>query len=132
VSGRLLAGVLVVVAAAVVGGALVILGPPSEERARQLDERRVEGLRQLSQSARIYYGRHQQLPSSTGELVSEGGARLATRDPASGEPYAYRVVDGRSFEVCATFDRPSEDRAIEFWSHAAGRQCFTQKVDDPK
>jgi hypothetical protein len=47
------------------------------------------------------------------------------------ERYVYRAIDAMTFELCATFDRESEPPGIagdEFWKHAKGRVCFTQKV----
>jgi hypothetical protein len=47
------------------------------------------------------------------------------------------VVDDRHYEVCATFDRPSDDQPainrLPFWSHAAGHECFTiEPVETPR
>ena len=120
------------VAAAVVAG-LFAIGAPSEERARQLDERRVEDLQGISRSTNVYFGRHSRLPSSLDELGREGGMRIAERDPWRPRT-EYHATGAETYELCATFQRSSaeEGRAVtaEFWSHEAGRQCFQLKAKE--
>ena len=126
---RVLAAVLLVIVVLAVTRAIMIIGSPSEERTRRLDGRRVEDLQGISQSVEVYRTRHQRLPASLEELAAEPGLSAVQRDPVSGMPYAYRTVDARSYEVCAEFDRETADvRAAGFWSHGAGRQCFTLTI----
>ena len=127
----LLGGATVVVVAAVVAG-IIVLGAPSEERARRLDARRVTDLRQLSQAIVYYHQQRDRLPASLEELSTFETVNVATRDPVRGDTYGFHVVDATRFEVCATFDRSSQEeratRADEFWAHRAGVQCFTRSV----
>jgi len=130
---RLLVAVLIAVVASVVGVSIAMIGPPSEERARRIDDRRVQELRQLSQAVHLYNSRHQALPASVADLSTEPGVSVTARDPVNGLPYGYRVLDAARYEVCAVFDRPSADsREGDFWSHGAGSQCFTLKADETK
>lgn len=130
---RLIVGALVVVVATVVGVGIAMLGPPSEERARRLDDRRIDDLRRISLAAHLYNSRHQRLPASVAELSTEPGVMIDTADPVTREAYPYRVVDANRYELCATFDRQSsEARSSGFWSHGTGRQCFTLKADETK
>jgi hypothetical protein len=129
---QVLAGAAVVVVAAAIATGIFLLGPPSQERARRLDERRVSDLQGMSSSARLYYKRSGRFPASREELTKEPGVILETRDPVTEEPYAYRVVDSATYELCAAFDRPSADRVADIWSHGAGRQCFTLKADETR
>jgi len=130
---RLLVVVLIAVVASVVGVGIAMLGPPSEERARRIDDRRVQELRQLSQAVHLYNSRHHALPASAADLSTEPGVSVASHDPVTGASYDYRVTDATHYEVCAVFDRPSADpRNVDFWSHGAGRQCFTLKADETK
>jgi hypothetical protein len=50
-------------------------------------------------------------------------------DPITARPYEYRKAGDDRYELCAVFDRPSEDgqRMVDdpFWSHSSGRYCFT-------
>lgn len=127
----LLAVAAVVVAAAIVAG-IVELGPPSEERARRLDSRRVSDLQRLSSAILYYRDQKGRLPASLDELSSLANVSVDVRDPERGESYGFRVLDDTSYQLCATFDRDSkEDQRSygrEFWAHAAGTHCFTQKV----
>ena len=135
------------VVVAVVGG-LVVLGPPSEERARRLDERRVEDLRGITRAVHLYWTRHGRLPSSLGDLSSESGVGVSARDPGTAQAYELRVLDAETYELCASFEfntpipsarfRPGLGAAPEpgdsaglaldvsedFWSHGVGRRCF--------
>ncbi len=122
-----------VVAAAIVAG-FVLLGSPSEQRAIQLDLRRVSDLNRLENLVQTYFGMTQHLPVSLDELVREFAAQGAERlDPVTGEPYGYRVVDGKHYELCATFDRPAlEAPYVNEWLHRAGRRCFIRQVHEPQ
>jgi len=130
---RVLVGGLVIVVASAVGMGITMLGPPSEERARRLDDRRVEDLRRIASSVHLFQTRHDRLPASREDLSREPGVILETPDPVTDEPYAYRIIDSMTYELCAVFDRESsESRAVGFWSHGAGRQCFTLKADETR
>jgi hypothetical protein len=123
--------VAVVVAAAVVAG-LILLGAPAEERARRLDERRVQDLSGIARAADVYWTRNRRLPDSLEELRRETGVDVAATDPATNAQYQFRPLDGTKYELCATFDNESResDRGGEagFWSHRAGRQCFEREA----
>lgn len=132
---RAVVGVATLSVAAVVVAGLFVIGAPSQERARRLDARRVEDLREISESANLYFDRHQRLPSSLGELSSEGGVAISTHDPEA-HPYEYRVTADRTYEVCASFQRDSAERGPrasgDFWSHGPGRQCFQLEKKDSR
>ncbi len=132
-----LAGILVsAVLLVVVGTALFLLGSPAAERARRLDERRVEALERLARGVDLYWTRHAALPMSTQQVQQEQGVGTEILDPATNALYEYRALEGQAFELCAQFEADSD--ASErwqwngFWSHRAGRQCFrrdAKKVD---
>jgi hypothetical protein len=125
-----LAVAISVVVAAAVGAGVVLMGPPSEERARRLDERRVEDLRQVSFSVNLYNKWHERLPASLAELSEEPGLTFQSRDPVTAESYGYSVLEPAKYQLCAIFDREStETRADMFWSHGGGRHCFVLKAD---
>ncbi len=135
------------VVAAVVGG-LIVLGPPSEERARRLDERRVEDLRGITRAVDLYWTRHASLPLSLADLSRESGVSVSARDPGTTQDYEFRVLDAATYELCARFElntpipsarfRPglgvapdpgdsagrAQDVSEDFWSHGVGRRCF--------
>ncbi len=116
--------VVVLVVLGALGGGFYLLGPPAEERARTLDGRRELDLQRLRLAADLYWTRNKRLPSSLDELAKEAGTDIYARDPQTGAPYAYVVSGAQTYELCAEFARASERRG-DFWSHAAGRQCYS-------
>jgi hypothetical protein len=120
------ASVTTVVAAVVAG--LFVLGSPREERARRVDARRVVDLQAIVAATDLYWTRHSRLPASLDELNAEPGVSIKTGDPASSEFYGYQPLDSINYEVCASFERESEetssDPAKNLWVHGSGRQCF--------
>ena len=116
------------VAGAVAAG-LSIIGKPSEQRLVRLDERRVMDLRMLTNAVNRYRGQRQELPARAEDVVD---GQITTRlplDPESRQPYDYRVIDAGHYEVCATFSRRSREPPADFWSHEAGRRCFSLDAD---
>ena len=128
---RVLIGItfVVVAAAAIVG--IVMIGPPAEERARRLDQRRLDQLEGLARAVDFYWTSKGHLPASLEAIASESGATMTMSDPVTGVPYGYRVT-GERYELCATFDRVSGQRyAGDIWMHGAGLRCFTRKPGGP-
>ncbi len=129
-SPRNLVGVLAIagVATAVVYG-LMRLGPPSVERERRLDERRVEDLREIANAVDLHWTRRGNLPAALDTLPDTVASDASFSDPATGQSYEYRVLTESTFELCASFGtdwlRPSLDL---FWSHPTGRHCFDLDV----
>jgi hypothetical protein len=127
-AGRLLILLASVVVAGTIGAALMLVGSPADERVRQSDRRRVADLVSIGQAADRYWTRHRRLATSIDEVGGEGGSTLATRDPETSEPYEYRVLSDKAYELCARFQRDSAADGLisggDFWAHGAGRQCF--------
>jgi hypothetical protein len=124
------AGSIAAVVAAVAAG-LWVIGSPAEQRLLRFDERRDADLRELAQAVNRHQSEERALPASTAELVD--GRRLShvPLDPATGEPYEYRVTGEREFELCAVFARASRAADVkDFWDHEAGRHCFELEVPE--
>ena len=129
-----IAVVAVVIVAAVIGG-IILLDSPAQERLRRLDERRVDDLHQLAYGVDIYWTREGSLPASLAELSEQERIARDLADPATGQPYEYRVLGDRTFELCAVFarDTGTDGRDIpdrSFWLHGPGRQCFEVEAQD--
>lgn len=125
--------IIAVLSSVIVG--IVLLGPPSEWRLRQLDERRVSDLRELSYAIDDYWAREGTIPTSLEELASEERIVGELADPETGEPYEYRALGDTTYELCAVFalDRAIDDRDYLYrslWFHEAGRQCFQLEARD--
>ena len=130
---RVLVGVLVIVVALVIVKGIMVIGSPGEERTRRMDSRRVDDLQRISSAIEVYHRRHQQVPASLEELAKEPGLANVARDPATGQPYSYRVFNAMSYQLCGTFDRETSDgRGIDFWAHGVGQQCFTVNIKLPE
>lgn len=125
--------VALVVAAVIVG--VILLDSPAQERLRRLDERRVSDLRELSYAVDVYWTREGSLPSSLEDLSNEERVVRELADPETGNPYEYRVLGDKAYELCAVFarDTATDEREAPFrslWSHGPGRQCFQLEAKD--
>ena len=104
-SGRTVVGVVAIaVVATAVGVGLVQLGPPSEERSRRFDERRVEDLRRIADNVDLYVTREGSLPTSLDALSASSLPPIRIIDPAREAPYDYAIIGDSTFELCARFD----------------------------
>jgi len=132
-SRNVAAVVAIVVVVAAVATGLVMLGPPSEQRALVLDERRVASMQALRSAIETYWHDHGRLPGSIAELVQANQVLVAdTKDPVTNREYRYRAVTGNSYELCADFERPSplERAPLPFSTHGAGTRCFDLHVGE--
>ena len=132
--GLVLLGAAVTAVITVVVAGLFVLGSPAEERARRVDDRRVADLKGIVAATDLYWTRHSRLPASLDELNAEPGVRIGTGDPAGLEFYGYQPLDSNHYEVCASFERESEeasrDPARNLWAHGSGRQCFRLEAEE--
>jgi hypothetical protein len=118
--------IVVLVVGAAVGGGFYLIGPPAEQRARTLDARREMDLQRLRIATDLYWTRNKRLPVSLDELAIEAGTNIYARDPETGASYTYVVKAPEAYELCADFTRASA--RSDFWSHGAGRQCYSITV----
>ena len=131
--------VILVVAAAAIGG-LFVAGAPSQERARQFDNRRINDLQQLSQAVDQYWTRNARLPEALTDLQNRREYYVPSLlDPRTKDAYEYRVTAGKTYELCASFETDASTDALrdkyaqpyyspegtDFWGHGLGRVCFT-------
>lgn len=130
------AGALVLV---VLVGGFFIAGTPMTARLEQWDARKLEDLQTIR--AEIGYivrepaesgGRpriKRPLPKTLEEVVQLAEySRPQIRDPQTGDPYAYDVIDETHFRLCATFNRPRDKTDEVFWNHPAGPHCYVVDV----
>ena len=133
-SESVLLGASVMTVIAAVGVGLFILGSPMEERARRVDNRRVEDLQGIVGATDLYWTRHSRLPVSLDELTAEPGVRIKIADPENSETYGYQAVDSTHYEVCASFEQESgetsSNSARNLWAHDSGLHCFTVEAEE--
>ena len=107
-TGRSMAIALSLVMAGVVGIGLYLSGSPATARQEELDERRVDALREAKAEVHGYWRTHHRLPPAIDSV----------------SPVEYRAINDSVYELCAVFTYGSPDRAGFEWRHPAGRHCF--------
>ncbi len=143
---RIFAGLVSLMVAAVIIGGIYVAGSPSSSRAKILDQRRADGLSQVSSALDQYYATNFALPSALDELKNSPNANYALNsivDPETQQPITYHVIDAQTYELCAAFAFPSQDQAngehaapskpmpvgaypsdnMNWYVHAAGEVC---------
>ena len=133
---RLMPRLASVAVVAVMAVALFVAGSPRKARVEEIDRHRVRDLQAISQSVESYYDEHRALPVTLDTLFLAPGATLeSARDPVTKQLYVYHVTDAKTYELCATFDRPdadedsnarmtTPDRPLRFWQHESGEKCY--------
>lgn len=135
-------GVLAVVAISIIYG-FFVAGSPFLERMRRFDEKRIQDLQNIQWQVVNYWQRKEKLPESTDLLKDDISGYAVPRDPESGAPYEYRIIDKLQFELCVNFKTESveissvvpkpvfsEGRGVsENWTHSIGRECFSRTID---
>ncbi|MBI4143126.1 hypothetical protein HY480_04600, partial [Candidatus Uhrbacteria bacterium] len=136
-------GAIVGVTMSVIAG-FWVSGSPIRERLRQADAMRVNNLQSIQSEVVRFWQRTGRLPTALGDLTDAIAGYAVPRDPATNQPYEYRVVGAREFELCATFrtDGSAQDRLMRKpapypigaqpewnWTHGEGRTCFTRTID---
>jgi hypothetical protein len=135
-SARSRAGVLGVLLTAVVlvvvASAVYMMGSPAQQRARKTDQRRVADLTNVGRALDLYWSRNGALPQSLQDLAKMPGGKVHTTDPATGESYEYRSLEGSNYELCAKFTTDAGEASGAVgpgsWSHGSGRQCFRREA----
>ncbi|MBI1971613.1 MAG: hypothetical protein HYS52_02090 [Candidatus Wildermuthbacteria bacterium] len=135
------AGVVILLVVAFIAYGIFITGTPGQQRAAQFDQRRISDLQQISYAIDAYWERENQLPASFDDL-GKGKVPYAyvqsVKDPRTQEPYEYRLLGEKTYELCADFETDSKQvqaRAKipvpfseETWEHGIGRACFEREV----
>ena len=131
-----------VFAAVMVIGSIVwgfsVLGSPRNQRLYKYDEQKLNDLMNVTGSIQSYYSTKGVLPKDFMEL-STLNYYINSVDPQNGKTYEYSVKTPTTFEVCAEFNKASNENANtsrpEYpyggtsWTHPVGRHCFEQAVN---
>ncbi len=119
-----------------------VIGSPQSQRLMKYDQQKFSELQMLSGQVRDYYQKTAKLPQTLTELAQGFSYPVATVDPQSGASYVYKVLDAKTFQLCATFNLDADmsvTRATYYYSedpsntsvwntYKAGEYCFTQVV----
>jgi hypothetical protein len=127
-SGRVLSALAALVAVAAVSVS-IWLTPPSENRARALDQERLDGLKVTEDAISKYFDIHHALPADLRALDIEKNQPIQANwhDPVTQQPLEYRIIGEQSYSLCARFARSSNWQNPEDYSfkkHGAGHDCF--------
>jgi len=155
---------------AIKSGALVLLliyfsfyvmGSPQTQRLLRLDDRRITDLQSIQNAVINYWQQKEKLPLTLSELSNPLSGFTLPVDPEfeKGFVYEYKIKEGLTFELCATFVKPipkgwrentnyyaepylgAKDIAVssypaypvsgtnESWDHEAGHTCFERTID---
>lgn len=118
---RLFCGVATAGVALCVAWAFFGIGSPAYERRLDADAARVESLKRIARA--IYEGTPSHAPPRTAAHI--GVAARDLRDPITRAAYAYRRIDARAYQLCATFDAATPPDDIDSaWKHPAGNWCY--------
>lgn len=138
------AGVLAIVT--IVAG-FFIVGTPWQARLYRYDDEKITNLQTIQSQVVSYWQAKQNLPGTLGDLTDSISGFYVPNDPQTGTSYEYRVTGALSFELCASFNAPtqrfstsartypvepgypSKMPGADTWQHAAGRTCFTRTID---
>ncbi len=147
------AGILLALAG-VIGG-FIVVGSPGTQRAIRFDNQRVSDLSNIQRQILNNWQRKGSLPSTLAELSDSISGFKVPQDPESKMDYEYNVKNATAFELCATFNRKTEDvkgrgesypsmsitypadtyypgMSSDSWNHLAGRACFERTIDPEK
>lgn len=135
-NGKVLAILAALVAVAAVSTS-IWLDPPSENRARALDQKRLDGLELTETAISKYFDVHHALPADLRALDSKTNQPIQANwhDPETHQPLEYQIIGEQSYRLCAKFARNSDwqdPEAYLFKKHSAGRDCFDYSVSHPK
>ena len=110
---------------------------PTDARERKLDNEQVGHMQDMQWRIEDYYRTNEALPENiTAVYVND-----VPKAPDGRETYAYNVTGTTTYELCATFAKPSQPdtqtRPVTppgleknyNWDYKAGRWCFDREID---
>lgn len=123
-----------------------IVGTPQDARLLRYDEQKQSDLQGLQYQILNFYQQKGELPKTLAELSDPLSGYGESMDPQSGAPYTYTVTGPLAFNLCATFNKETQDlkgqgdyptRSVGFpgmapdenWTHGAGETCFARTID---
>jgi len=144
ISVKIRASVVSFVVIAVVVYGVVLIGSPAMQRAKMLDDQRVNDL--VSIQSQIVYTQWQNkgtVPTTLDALKDPINGYVVPTDPETNQAYGYTKLTKNSFQLCANFTTTNntpntETRMLkpaylngidENWQHEATTTCFTRTID---
>ncbi len=124
--------------------AISLIGSPATQRARTLDDQRVNDLMSIqNQIVYTHWTNKGTVPANLDILKDPISSYALPTDPETKQSYAYKMISKNSFELCANFTtinntknletrmlKPAYINAVdENWQHEATTTCFTRTID---
>lgn len=117
-----------------------IIGTPATQRSRRFDETRVQNLQMMQNQVINYWTQKGVLPNQISLLNDSISGFMTPVDPKTNQAYGYRVLDQKTFELCADFETINDVRKTmmegqyydsfnQNWNHGAERTCFNRAID---
>ena len=137
---RIFLGFVTLAVVLAVGYGIYVVGSPTGQRLLKFDARRVSDLQNISQTIDTYWGLNEELPGALDDLQgSRSYYARSIQDPATQQPYEYRVIDGNQYQLCALFATDSSQKeqqvplpySAKVWDHGTGRTCFNLEAQTP-
>jgi len=137
----------VFVIASIVFG-FTIMGSPAKQRMLKFDMERVSDLEEVQYQVINYWQNKGSIPQSLGDLNNSISGYKVPTDPKNDDAYTYKVIDKKTFELCANFElgTPSTEGKGEYrdsyaisypsmmsqgdWKHGEGEKCFERTIDE--
>lgn len=138
--------VAVLIAGTVASG-FFIIGSPAQVRMYRFDEQKISDLQTIQAQIINYWQHKDALPTELVNLNDTINGITIPVDSQTGAPYKYAIVNGHTFELCATFnsvtqsDSPDLSQPVvpapangsmylsDSWVHTAGYTCFARTID---
>lgn len=129
----IIAGVIIAVSFI---GSFFIIDSPATARAKAYDSTRISDLQQIKYNTENYYSNYGQLPESLAALKDY--SVISITDPQTKNEYEYKVVDAKSYQLCADFqtsnklDENNADypKGYDGFAHDQGHTCFDLKINE--
>jgi hypothetical protein len=131
----------IIVLAVIIGG-FFIIGTPQSQRLLRFDEEKVQDLSNIQFQIVEFWREKERLPNDLDELEDPLVGFIVQEDPQTDEPYTYRIIGTLTFELCADFNKASDNAKSqafpiyqekffldENWEHKEGETCFERTID---
>lgn len=111
-----------------------VLGSPYTQRMYNYDSQKISDLTGIKSSVESYYSLNGSIPNSLNEMRGNQNYYYFTEiDSQTQKPYEYRKISDTKYELCAEFNKPTNEKETsrysyaypeQSWKHEAGRHCF--------
>ncbi|MFH1187735.1 MAG: DUF5671 domain-containing protein [bacterium] len=117
---------------------------PTQARNRKLDEAVINDFNSIGSAIENYYQDNEKLPGNIAELKKDSNFLTEddAKDPKNGKEYEYKIIDDKTYELCAEFKTSNKDDAEakneygglpfgfgDFYLHDSGYQCLKNKIN---